>query len=91
MLGIQVGTPVSTDDAPGEVWAEHWPAVSLFLGVQTQWRIAAGMGGLFYQGLEYPAIYGHPAFTTLDPDTQQTRLEQLQLIEAGALEVLNRR
>lgn len=73
------------------VWPEHWPALQLFLAVQTQWRVALGMGGAHYQGLDYAAVYGHPKVVRLDPDEQDERLEQLQHIEAGALEGLNAR
>jgi len=59
--------------------------------VQTQWRVAVGMGGAHYQGLDYAAVYGHPRFARLDYDDQDERLAQLQHIEAGAREALNER
>ncbi|WP_203234781.1 DUF1799 domain-containing protein [Modicisalibacter coralii] len=73
------------------VWPEHWPALELFFGVQTQWRIVAGMGGAQYQGLDYSAVYAHPRLARLGYDEQDERLEQLRHIEAGALEGLNAR
>ena len=47
------------------------------------------MNGGHYIGLEYPAVYGHPSFARLDPDTQETLMDQIQHLEAGALEVMN--
>ncbi|MDL4862969.1 DUF1799 domain-containing protein [Halomonas elongata] len=74
---------------PYEVWEEHWPALEAFLRVRTQWRIASSMNGAHYIGLEYPALYGHPRFARLDLDEQETLMDQVQHLEAGALEVLN--
>nr|WP_299312955.1 DUF1799 domain-containing protein [uncultured Halomonas sp.] len=74
---------------PFAVWSEHWPALELFLGLRTQWRIVAGMAGARYQGLDYSAVYGHPRYARLEPGEQAERLEQLQQIEIGALEGLN--
>lgn len=71
------------------MWPEHWEALQLFLGLRTQWRIIAGMGGARYQGLDYAVLYGHPRYARLESDEQIECLEQLQHIEAGALEVLN--
>lgn len=59
--------------------------------MQTQWRVAVGMGGVIYQGLDYAAVYGHPRLARLDYDEQDERLAQLQKIEAGALGAMNAR
>lgn len=59
--------------------------------MQTQWRLAVGMSGAHYQGLDYGAIYAHPRLARLDYDDQEERLDQLRHIEAGALEALNAR
>lgn len=39
-----------------DVWPEHWHAVQIFLAMETQWRVAAGMAGLVWLGLDYSAI-----------------------------------
>nr|WP_183388643.1 DUF1799 domain-containing protein [Halomonas organivorans] len=81
------------DDPPEEtlceVWAEHWPALELFTALRTQWQVIAGMGGVVYRGLDYQALYGHPRYARLDYDAQGEMLEQIQQLEAGALEGLN--
>ncbi|RCV87495.1 hypothetical protein DU505_17130 [Billgrantia montanilacus] len=56
----------------------------------SQWRIIAGMAGTRYQGLDYVVVYGHPRYARLEGDEQVERLEQLQQIEVGAVEALNR-
>lgn len=87
MLGI--APPKEEAPQVYEVWQEHWPALQLFLGCRTQWRIIAGMAGSQYQGLDYAVVFGHPRYACLETDEQIECLEQLQHIEAGALEVLN--
>lgn len=74
---------------PYEVWEEHWEALQAFLRCQTQWRVIVRMDGAQYQGIDYPALYGHPRFARLDVDEQERLMDQIQYLEAGALEVLN--
>lgn len=56
------GVPVPTDaiqEDEGEmfeVWASNWDALLAFLAVETQWRIAAGVGALIWIGLDYSAV-----------------------------------
>lgn len=89
MLGIEA--PAREAPPTFEVWEDHWPALKLFLALRTQWRVIAGMAGTQHQGLDYGALYGHPAFKRLGDDDQEARLEEVQHIEAGALEALNQR
>lgn len=42
---------------PVEVWPENWGVLSLFVGLQTQWHVAIGMGGGGRIGLRYEALY----------------------------------
>lgn len=74
---------------PYPVLPENWPAANLFLQLQTQWRIAAGMGGVMHTGLDYAAVWAvlhgqrvrHPERVFAD----------LRLMEAAALIDLNKR
>ncbi|WP_016854793.1 DUF1799 domain-containing protein [Halomonas smyrnensis] len=70
-----------------EIWAEHHPALELFLACRTQWRIIAGMGGAHYQGLDYLAV--ESVMRMRGVEDMAGMLEQLQQLEAGALELLN--
>lgn len=38
------------------VFEDCWQSVMVFLTLGSQWRMVAGMGGAFYQGLDYTAI-----------------------------------
>ena len=68
-----------------EVWPEAWPAVNLFLKVQTQWR--GGASGII--GLDYQAVRW--LMELYEFDDQRTMLEDLQVIEARVIETVNSR
>ncbi|XNS32350.1 DUF1799 domain-containing protein [Halomonas cupida] len=71
------------------VWPEHWRALQVFLDCGTQWRLMpVGMGGVFFQGLDYSALEAVMRMHAVD-DTA-AMLRQVQAIERGALEVINR-
>lgn len=64
---------------PCEVWADHWPAVRLFIAVQSQWR--TGPAGPI--GLDYSAL---PAWVRPGGPRRGRRvLQALQVLEAEAL------
>lgn len=79
MLGV-----VLPDEDPAskdfEVWPENWPALQMFLRVQTQWRVE--MNGLI--GLDYGAVAW---LLSLYSETDQHRelLEALQIMEGAVL------
>jgi ABC-type thiamine transport system substrate-binding protein len=67
------------------VWEENWPVVEMFLRVQTQWR--ATMGGVL--GLDYGAVaWLFKMYAVEDP---RPLLEDLQIMEAAAMLVINSR
>lgn len=68
-----------------EVWPEAWPAVDLFLKVQTQWR--GGASGII--GLDYQAVRW--LMELYEFDDQRTMLKDLQVIEARVIETVNSR
>ena len=63
-----------------EVFEENWPALDLFLRVQTQWR--TGMNGPI--GLDYGAVAWVLRLTT-DEATHRALLEDLQIMEGAVL------
>ena len=68
-----------------EVWEENWPAVEMFLRVQTQWRTT--MNGIM--GLDYGAVaWLFKMYSVEDP---RSLLEDLQVMEAAAMAVINGR
>jgi ABC-type thiamine transport system substrate-binding protein len=68
-----------------EVWEENWPVVEMFLRVQTQWRTT--MSGVL--GLDYGAVaWLFKMYAVEDP---RALLEDLQIMEAAAMLVINSR
>lgn len=67
-----------------EVWEENWPVVEMFLRVQTQWRTT--MNGVL--GLDYGAVAW--LLRLYEVEDQRSMLEDLQVMEAAAMAVLNR-
>lgn len=68
-----------------EVIADAWPVVEMFLRVQTQWR--AGSSGIV--GLDYGAVQW--VMDLYQVDDPRMMLEDLQVIEAKVVEIVNSR
>lgn len=85
MLGIILPEPLETVTDDFEVLEENWPVVEMFLRVQTQWRTT--MGGVL--GLDYGAVaWLFKMYAVEDP---RSLLEDLQIMEAAAMQVINSR
>ena len=67
-----------------EVWPDNWPAVEMFLRCQTQWRTTAS--GVC--GLDYTAVLA--VFRLYEVEEPTTVLEDLQVMEAAAVKILNK-
>lgn len=77
------------DEDTFEIWQENNAALEIFLSLRTQWRMVAGMGGAYVQGLDYAGV---EALLRLKRVPNRTELfEDLQLMEEAALEVMNKR
>lgn len=81
-FNVEMALPEVSDDF--EVWPENWPAVEMFMRVQTQWRTA--MSGIV--GLDYTALAW--LLTLYEVKDQRSLLEELQVMEAAALGLLNK-
>lgn len=68
-----------------EVWPEHQEAVLMFLRCSTQWRT----GPMGHVGLDYCVVLELMGLYAVD-DRRQT-LEDLQIMEARALELIEKR
>ena len=80
------GLALPEPEAPGdfEVWPDNWPAVEMFLRCQTQWRTtSAGVCGFDYVALEW-------LFRLYEVEDQQAVFQDLQIMEAAALKILNK-
>ena len=82
-FGISLPEPEAEKDF--EVWKENWPAVELFLRVQTQWRIG-GMGNLC--GLCYADVI--QTAKLYEVEELPSVLEDLQVMEATAMSEINK-
>ncbi len=72
-----------------EVWAENAQSLRVFLAVQSQWRVASGLGCITYLGLDYAACAALLAGRGIPAGPQIW--EDLQLMESEACAALNGR
>lgn len=69
-----------------EVWPENWPAIKLFLSLQTQWR-TGGMGG--YIGLDYNVLFARLDRLKLSDQDHEWMFDDIRTIESEALSIIN--
>lgn len=62
-----------------------WPSLHAFLACQTQWRIAVGMSGMLWLGLDYPAC----KLVLDDINAPAHVFADLRVMEAAAMPILN--
>jgi len=72
-----------------EVWPQHWDALEVFRGAETQWDVLVGSGGVFYQGLNYQKV--EVVMGWLGVNGTRELFEQLKVMEAEAKTYLNDR
>lgn len=85
-MGVTVDVAVKARPAAFEVMLVNADALTAWIAVETQWRIAAGAGGIQWLGLDYPAVdvvLRRGRFD--DPDAV---FGDLQVMEGAALDVL---
>lgn len=80
-----VALPEEPQSRDFEVWQENWEVVLLFMRCQTQWRTT--MSGLL--GLDYTAVAW--VLKLYEIEDQRSMLEDLQVMEAAAMQALNNR
>ena len=85
MFGLSLPEPEDDGDL-FEVFEENWPALELFLRVQTQWRV--GMNGPV--GLDYVAV-AWVLKLTAEEATHRALLEDLQIMEGAVLACIAKR
>jgi hypothetical protein len=71
-------------DIEVDVWPENWPAVEIFLRLDTQWRV--GFGGA--TGLVYEALYPLLDRFFPDPDEWLQAFDDIQHLESVALRTM---
>lgn len=81
--------PVSASADAFEVWPENIRIVNVFLSVDTQWRVIAGLGGMVYQGLEMRSVQSALEMTLVKRGDWPTFFAGIRVMELAALPVLN--
>jgi hypothetical protein len=74
-----------------EVFEDCWESVELFCALGSQWRIIAGMGGAFWQGLDYTAIEPCLRLRGVPRKRWAAFFDDLQIMQTAAAAVLNER
>lgn len=87
-MGVVIEDQAAAPPAPEafEVLPPNADALDAWLSCQTQWRVAAGMGGMVWLGLDYSAVdVVLRRMKLADPDAV---MADLQVMEGAALKVL---
>jgi hypothetical protein len=74
------------DESVVEVWPDNWDAVLLFHRLGSQWRV--GPGGIF--GLDYNVLYRMMDRMSLTPERYDELEEEIQVLEAAAVEEMHK-
>lgn len=77
------GVESGEGDGSFEVWPENWPALLLFMDVQTQWNTDSGA----FVGLRYEAVEAVMRIRRMKD--RDALLDDLRVMEYAALEVMN--
>ena len=67
-----------------------WPAWECFVATWTQWRIVAGMGGVFYEGIDYASLAAVMDMLGIAQRQRRKTLAMVQVLEAEARVLRNR-
>lgn len=70
-----------------EIMPANHVSFDAFLACQTQWRAVGTMAGLFWQGLDYPAV----RLVLDDIEAPKHVFADIRVMEAAALPILNER
>lgn len=94
-LGLDIDQLVPTEEQREEpedfeLWPQHWEAWMVFLRVQSQWKLAVGMGGALWLGLDYHGVDMVLRKVVPDDSRHLEILDQLQVMEQEALKIRNK-
>ncbi|MFV0642916.1 MAG: DUF1799 domain-containing protein [Sphingomonadaceae bacterium] len=93
MLGLPadaIASLAARREADGfEVWPECWPALQVFLKVQTQWRAMAMMDGrTYWHGLDYDGVLAGLKLAGMAHPASEVWAD-VQVMEAAARNQMN--
>lgn len=69
------------------MWEENWNAIKFYMVIKTQWRV--GMNGPY--ALDYNVMFQRMDRMKLSDDEHETLFQQMQLVEAYALNELRKK
>lgn len=81
----------SRETAELMVWPEHWKTWDAWLHLGTQWRLASGLGGARYQGIEFGSVPLALEMANVTEAERAAVIKGLCAMQAAALPVLNGR
>lgn len=64
-----------------------WDSLGHFLALQTQWRLAVGLGGAVYLGFDYAGVAG--LLKVMKVKKANRVMKDIQVMEQAALPILN--
>lgn len=83
-LGVKFeASPI--EQSPVEIMPTAWNSFMAFLSCQTQWRVAVGVSGILWLGLDYTAC----KHVLTDIEAAAGTFADLRVMEAAALPILN--
>jgi hypothetical protein len=90
---LQAARAALADQAPAAfaVFPENWPAVTVFLALERQWRVLVLPGALYYQGIDYAALPAVMRLLGVPARERRSCFEDLRVIEDAAAPWLNDR
>lgn len=75
--------------APFKVYRPAWQSVMAFQALSTQWIVQAGLGGVFYQGIDYNAIPIVEKRMGVKRKARARVFSDIRVMESAARAVLN--
>lgn len=87
-LGVTIEAGDDDEDAEEDdfaVWPENWIALTAWLSIDTQWRVAGTMRQIVYVGLDYTAVKAVLDAAGHGPEV----FADIRDMEAAALPLLN--
>jgi hypothetical protein len=71
------------------VHADNWTLLGVFLALQTQWRVAVGMTGVHYLGIDYGALPPVLSLLGIPKPKHAEAFAAVRLMESAALRIRN--
>jgi hypothetical protein len=101
VLGVQLSDPSAAEflaqitpavrKTHFEIYPENQTALELFLAVQTNWRLVAGMDGVTFQGIDYTALTAVFTLMAIPKKQRPALFAELRTMEGAAIPILNKR